>query len=399
MRVLWVATKCPWPPDDGGRLVARNAIEALARGGDSIEVVCPRAGGSVARPPLGIVLHAAAGARGLAPAAAFLRGAPAAVARHASRAMERHVAQRIRVDRPDAVVAEQLQALAACRPAFDAGIPVVLRAQNVETDLFVARAELAGGVAALLLRPEAVRLGAWEAAAVRRCAATLTLTVRDAQRLRALAGPAAPVEAIPAPFPADLPAGGPLGGDPAVVLFGSAGWWANADGVRWFVRNVWPAVAVRCPGARLHAFGFRIGRGVERAEEHPAPRDSREAFPSGGVFAVPLRAASGVRMKILEAWARGVPVVATPAAAAGLEAEDAVRIAADAEEFAAAIEGLASRDDATKLVEGGRAALARFHDPGAVAERLRGVLRAAAGGVRSRDYAPPAAIADSRSAT
>lgn len=53
---------------------------------------------------------------------------------------------------------------------------------------------------------------------------------------------------------------------------------------------------------------------------HPAPEDSRDAFAPGSVLVVPLRLASGVRMKILEAWARGVPVVATPEAVGGLGA-------------------------------------------------------------------------------
>ena len=73
-----------------------------------------------------------------------------------------------------------------------------------------------------------------------------------------------------------------------------------------------------------------------------------------------------MRIKILEAWARGVPVVATPAALAGLEAEDGreALVARDAGEFAAAI-GRIHREPAlaAALVEAGRRARRERHDP------------------------------------
>ncbi len=62
-------------------------------------------------------------------------------------------------------------------------------------------------------------------------------------------------------------------------------------------------------------------------------------FPEGAILVVPLRIASGVRMKILEAWARGVPVVATQEAVAGLGVEDGAGylVAGDGMEFSSAI--------------------------------------------------------------
>jgi glycosyltransferase involved in cell wall biosynthesis len=100
----------------------------------------------------------------------------------------------------------------------------------------------------------------------------------------------------------------------------------------------------------------------EGVETHPAPADSREAFAPGAILVVPLRIASGIRMKILEAWARGLPVVATPEAAAGLEAED-----------------------------GRELLLAERHDPAAVSRRLLeiyGLVAEPRGTARSRSETP-----------
>jgi len=141
-----------------------------------------------------------------------------------------------------------------------------------------------------------------------------------------------------------------------------------------FTRSAWPAIRARLPGARLHVFGNRH-RCLEAPEIHwyPSPTDSRDAFAPGSVMVVPLRIASGVRMKILEAWARRIPVVALPQAAAGLDASHGreLLLASSGEEFATALERLKEEPDLrASLVAAGTAALKRWHDPGQAAARL-----------------------------
>ena len=92
------------------------------------------------------------------------------------------------------------------------------------------------------------------------------------------------------------------------------------------------------------------------------------------VVAVPF--ASGVRMKILEAWARGVPVVASPEAAKGLEADDGreLLLARSPADFAAVLR-LLTLDSrlAPSLVARGRELLAARHHPEQVAASLSAV--------------------------
>jgi len=385
MRLLWIATKPPVPPSDGGRLVAWLTLEALARAGVEITLVAPVAPGE---DPARIQEELSAVCRPrLVPAAprravpTLLRSVvgrrPYPVARHALRALAREVERLAAGRRFDAVHAEQLQAFAQAEPALRAGLPVVLRAQNVESDLWRAVARLHGlplrGAGPWLSR-EARRLGRYEGEVVRRAAATVTLSERDAERLRELAGPGARVAAIPPPFPAELPAADRrLPGDPPLVLLGSGGWLPNRDGTRWFLAESWPAVRAWVPGAVLHLFaaeGDRPKQLPAGVEPHPPPADSRDAFAPGAVLVVPLRIASGVRMKILEAWARGVPVVASPEAAAGLEAEDGqdILLAEDGPGFAVAVGRLASEPGLReRLIAGGGRSLALRHGPEAVA--------------------------------
>ncbi len=363
--MLAVATKSPWPPVDGVRLLLSLTLEGLAAAGCRVTLVAPDTPAST---PVGVaVVRSLAG------------GGPLAITRHSQPSIRRKVARHLAAERFDLVHVEQLQALPQAEPAFRLGVPVVLREQNVESDLWAATAALTPGLQGALLGIEARRLARWEGEAVRRAAATLPLTAEDAARLRTLAGGGGNLRVVRAPFPGLGPGPAPLAGDPAVVLLASRGWLPNEDSVAWFLREVWPAVRAESPGAVLHVFGADSGSppppgGVH----HPAPKDSAEAFAPGSILAVPLRIASGVRMKILEAWARGVPVVGTPAAVAGLEAKDGreVLVAADARAFARAVARLHREPGlAAQLVEEGGRARRERHDPARVVADLLAVYR------------------------
>jgi polysaccharide biosynthesis protein PslH len=374
-----VGTKPPWPPSDGGRLVAANTIEALAAAGHAVTVVAPALGARTAPAPPGVVLHLVPARPLPLPMALFsaaIHGVPVSIARHSLAAVRREVARLLAPLPFDVVHAEQAQALPQCEPALALGVPVAFRAQNVESDLWAAAGS--GGLSGLAARGEGARLARWEGEAVGRLAATVALTEGDATRLEALAAGRQRVRVVPAPFPSELPAADrSLPGDPAVVMMGSGGWLPNRRGAEWFRAESWPEVRRALPKAHLHLFGVSGPMARDLGiESHAAPDDSRAAFPPGSVLVVPLDLASGVRMKILEAWARGVAVVATPAAAAGLEAMDGreLLLAQGADGFVSALCRLHAQPGlGPALTAGGRALLRRRHDPAAVAEALAAI--------------------------
>ncbi|MBL8299154.1 MAG: glycosyltransferase [Rhodanobacteraceae bacterium] len=382
MKILVVATKPPWPPHDGGRLVLWLTLQALAAAGHALHLIAP-VDADAADPaaldhlrtvctpqliPLRPHSWAAAAWR------AAREGSALSLARHRHAAVTAALASRLADWRPDIVHAEQLQALANCDAAFRTGTPVVLRMQNVESSLW---RQL--GRARPLLAFEARRLRAAEAQLLRRVAATVTLTEDDAAALRVIAPQAAVKIAVAAPpFPQQLPAGPRVAGEPALVLAGSAGWWPNRQGLDWFLARVAPRLRGNT-GLRLHVFG--TGSPVSRdVVAHAAPTDSATAFPDGAIAAVPLLTGSGIRMRILEAWARGLPVVATRVAAAGLAVESGreLLIADSADAFARAVQCLQA-DVALRaqLIANGRAYLRRWHEPAACAAALAAQYRAA----------------------
>lgn len=136
----------------------------------------------------------------------------------------------------------------------------------------------------------------------------------------------------------------------------------NVDALEYLVEDVWPILRLRRPDARLSVVGAHAGErvlrfdgahGVSVVGEVPeiAPHYHRHR-----VLAVPIRAGSGTRLKILEAFAAGIPVVTTTLGAEGIDYEPGTHllVADDAVAFAAAIERLLSDDDlAARLAEEG----------------------------------------------
>jgi polysaccharide biosynthesis protein PslH len=375
MKILVLATKSPWPAIDGGRRLLAATLEAMAGRGHDLTLVfpaqpedaqCPFAGCRVVpvvverRSRLGDLL------------AAQLRARPLTLHRHDHPEVKAKVEELLAAESFDLVHAEQVQALAAAEPAFARGLPVVLRAQNLESELWRGLAKRRWWWWPLLAL-EAKRLAREEAKAVQRATTTIALSWRDAAGLTALSGKK--VIELPAFSPAELPAGEKLPGEPALVLFGG-GWPPNRDGAAFFMNEIWPRIAGDFPNARVHVFGDPEARG-ERVEGHPAPAESRQAFPQGGILLVPLFIGSGVRMKILESWARGLPAIATPVAARGLLAKNGqeLEIATTPAEFAAAIQKLGRPEEAAKAVEAGRKLLRSQHDPESLARRLEEIYR------------------------
>ncbi|HYD36200.1 MAG TPA: glycosyltransferase [Allosphingosinicella sp.] len=118
------------------------------------------------------------------------------------------------------------------------------------------------------------------------------------------------------------PANAGEGKCPLIVFTGQMDYAPNVDAVRWFAAEVMP----RLPGARFAIVGRKPSEAVRRLA---GPRiivtgavpDVRSWLASADVVAAPLRIARGIQNKVLEAMAMARPVVASPAAFEGIEAE------------------------------------------------------------------------------
>jgi GT2 family glycosyltransferase len=133
------------------------------------------------------------------------------------------------------------------------------------------------------------------------------------------------------------------GREPETMLFlGGVRHPPNQEGLNWFTRKVLPQVLERKPKAKLIIVGAEpppahsLPHLPENIELRGFVEDVREPLGRYAVFVCPILSGSGMRVKLLEAFAAGIPVVSTPLGAEGLAGTDAdiCSLAADPLEFA-----------------------------------------------------------------
>jgi polysaccharide biosynthesis protein PslH len=197
-----------------------------------------------------------------------------------------------------------------------------------------------------------------------RYSAILAASEDDAGLVRGIA-PGAHIHVFPNSLPwVDAPA---VPEFPRLVFSANFEYHPNIDAVAFLVGEIWPEVRKLYPEIRLRL----VGRGdrlltqilPERLLENSGIEvtgpvdDARAEIAQARIVVAPLRAGSGTRIKILEAWAAARCVVATPLDSEGLAARDGVNIAlaSDAAGFAAAVARLLDDSEARqRLAAAGR---------------------------------------------
>lgn len=157
----------------------------------------------------------------------------------------------------------------------------------------------------------------------------------------------------------------------------------NIDAMRWFVQAIWPTLRHAAPGLRLHCIGADAPpdiwalANVPGVHIHGHVPDLRPWLDGCRMAVAPLRVGAGVKGKITLALAHGLPVVATPIAAEGMQLRDGeeVLLAEDADAFAAAVLRLEQSPELwRRLSVQGRAHLLRHFSVDAARPTLRRLL-------------------------
>ena len=170
---------------------------------------------------------------------------------------------------------------------------------------------------------------------------------------------------------------------PVVLLVGTMSYGPNSEGAKWMSRLVWPLVTAVRPDAILRIVG-RNSECLESLGVIPgveivgAVDDMAPYLDEAMVSVAPIHRGSGTRVKVLEAFAAGVPVVATTIGAYGIDVRVGtdLHVTDDPVQFAAAIVALLD-DEAFRTAMGhaGRAVYDRQHSADVFTEHVRGIAR------------------------
>ena len=121
---------------------------------------------------------------------------------------------------------------------------------------------------------------------------------------------------------------------------GSMDWMPNLEGVKWFLKQVWPMVHERMPQLTLYLAGRKMPDDLMRLEMEGVKvlgevPDATYFITSKQINVVPLLSGSGIRVKIIEAMSAGKAVVTTTIGAEGIGCTDGkdVLIADTPEQF------------------------------------------------------------------
>jgi glycosyltransferase involved in cell wall biosynthesis len=388
MKILFVSPFLPYPPVAGGhaqiwgwmtRLAAEHELafagfyerERDAAGAAEIAKLCADTRVRLRQP----TPHAYAS----------FANVPFAVSEFYSEALKRDIADLHRSFRPDVV--QFLSPHLAQYRGVIGDTPAVVTALEIGFVAQARRIAAAAGCARLRARCEWARMLRYEAKVFRKADHVVAVSVSDAQIVQAVA-PRTPVTAVPPGVDRSLLAPRRRRPQPGTVLYvGHMEHFPNLDGLLFLYQDIWPQVRRARGDARLIVAGSGLREEMARvAPDALAAMEADDSVTLAGfvpdlhalmdetaVLAAPLRLGGGVRNKVIEAMALGLPVVATHRAAEGLSVASRreLLLADRPDEFAALL--VQVMDDAAlqeALSEAGRKLVRREHDNDSLARRL-----------------------------
>jgi glycosyltransferase involved in cell wall biosynthesis len=394
MRILLLTLVVPNPPDSGPKIKTHYLLRYLAQHHEVTLVAFARSDAerAAARELEGLcrAVYTVPIERSRLRDAGYLLASlfsarPFLMLRDESAPMHRLLRQLVARERFDLVHADQLN---MAQFGLATGLPVVLDEHNAVWTIFRRLARQERGPRRWLLELEWRRLRRYEGRVCRASAAIMAVSAEDRAALLD-AGAREPIASIP--IAVDIAGVQPVARSQVaqgILSMATMYWPPNVDGVLWFAREVLPLIRRDEPDAPFYVVGARPPEQVRAlALDHMIEVTGYVADPasylaSSALMVVPLRAGGGMRVKILEALARGIPVVSTTIGAEGIDVTpgEHLLIADEPAEFAAAVVRLLrDRPLADRLARAGREHALRHYDWRAVCPAIEQVYQLALG--------------------
>ncbi|MFT3977201.1 MAG: TIGR03087 family PEP-CTERM/XrtA system glycosyltransferase [Sphingomonas bacterium] len=357
--LLFLAHRAPFPPDRGDKirsfhvlrhLAARARVHLVAFADDPRDLTpAPEYRALVDE----CVIVPRVKSRARAALEALATAQPVSLTAFAHRGIGRAVKD-ILGRRPIAAIYVYSGQMAQYLPV--SGPRTVMDFVDLDSAKFAAYADGATGFARWMMRREARLLSAFEREVAGRVDASVFVSAAEAALLPGSIGIDNGIDT--ARYDPAVPHVPVAGQGPLIVFTGQMDYRPNIDAVTWFARDLLPHI----PGARFAIIGRAPAPEVralagDRVIVTGEVADVRGWLAAAAVVVAPLKLARGIQNKVLEAMAMARPVVASAAAAEGIDHDGTIRVAADAQGFVAAVNALLADPVAAQAL--GRQARAR----------------------------------------
>jgi polysaccharide biosynthesis protein PslH len=343
-KLLSITSEVPWPLNSGGHLRTFHLQNALGRDFDAT-LVCPanpQTQGTENLPDdsnfrlvkFDVSSRSMASELCRIGLAQWYRAPYSMYFRHLRTQLKRRWNALIVEQRPDFVWLDHIDSFLYLPEKMPTGSRVVIDLHNIYSLILRRLAEESGNrLRRTALSVEANRMARIERELCRRVDAIVAVSHAEADYYRDLGAKrvhVAPngVDCIGIQH-AERPA---LEDAPVILFVGAMDWQPNISAAISLAKEIFPTIRQTWPRARLNLVGKNPIEAVSQLNELEGVTVTG-TVPSmtpylleASVFAVPLDSGGGTRLKILEAFAAGVPVVSTPVGAEGIEVSDGVHL-------------------------------------------------------------------------
>ena len=292
----------------------------------------------------------------------------------------------------DIVVVEGIF-LSAISYRFSAmGAKVILDAHNVESALLRQIDRARHPILAPLIRPPRwYRALQAERALMQSVTTIWACSAADAHQLHAFSGNTVPAHVVPNPVPPWCPDIAPrreIAGINALFI-GHLGYRPNVNAALRCLQRILPQLRAAVPAVQLTIAGRTPHKSLRRVFSQPQhvrasgatliadPIDLAPIYATASVAIMPLREGGGTRIKVLEAVALGLPIIATAKAVEGLMLTDGseyLNAETDAQFVAAILRLYKQPELARTIAAAGRAFVRQHHSPAAIRAAISAAL-------------------------
>jgi glycosyltransferase involved in cell wall biosynthesis len=207
---------------------------------------------------------------------------------------------------------------------------IIVRTHNVEHLIWKQLAtNQKGSFRKWYMKRLAEDLKRFEIAALKKADLIFSITADDSDKFQKL-GIKKPVHTIPVAIPIDERTAGYSKN--SICFLGAMNWGPNIEAVKILRNSIFPKLRAQFPELKFHLAGsFMNERFPSSPEEgfinQGFVEDSNDFLRERGILVLPLLSGSGVKIKVLEAMALGIPIVTTSVGALGIVGKDALIIA------------------------------------------------------------------------
>lgn len=358
MKLLFITPQPPFPPKSGAAIRSANTILSLSRGHQITVFALRRSESRQITPTIDlhnvVVRSFPVSPRGVKKRAVdfMTKKLPDLALRLCSPALACATQELIERESIDIVQIEGLESAASLenvisrrdRPrivydAFNAEYQLQLRA--FKTDL----RNPSKSIAAFYSLAQWLRLASYERWLCSSVDAVTTVSEEDKNTILALS-PGTKITVVPSGVDTNRYRPGQRDSNAGknILFTGTMDYRPNIDAMRWFHKEIFPAVVQQVPDAQLWIAGrdpIPAIRGLAGPNITVTGEieDDLPYFQRADVFVLPMRYGGGVRLKLLQAMACGLPIVSTPHGLEGVRVSDEkdVLVADSHREFAARV--------------------------------------------------------------